>query len=134
MRELLTPKRTFVLVLALFFADLIAVEYMLVVNGLGLVPLDALPLLYWVLLFLLPAVLLAGVLKWKVQPLQARYRTQAQITLVLLLFAGGASLFMALLNNSTLPKSGGSTAFNISMACVYFVVAFANFKRLFLSK
>jgi hypothetical protein len=130
MPKLSKPMR--MLWLALVLGDLAVVAYLHFAGGLAYTPVPDLPLLYWVLLFLVPVLQLAPVLVFGVVPMPRGRASEASLGVLLL--SGGLSLLAALFNYLVQPGWGGNTVLFAALGCVSFASAYTVYRRMHAAK
>ena len=132
----LTTKQIRILIIVVLLADLAAVFYMNIVLGLSFVPLQALPPLYWMLLFIPLIVVFMSTAVTSSAPSK---RTIVSISTrfyvdVTTLYLGGALtlagvfFLMAFVNNLAQPGWGGNTAIFIFSGCMQLVLGYAFYR------
>ncbi|HET6313582.1 MAG TPA: hypothetical protein VFH60_07080 [Chloroflexia bacterium] len=118
--------------LALVIGDLAVVAYLHFAGGLAYTPVPDLPLLYWVLLLLVPVLQLAPVVVLGVVPMPRGRSSEASLGVLLL--SGGLSLLLALFNHLTQPEWGGNTVLFAALGCISFASAYTMYRRMQASK
>ncbi len=121
------PKPEVLLLSVLVISDLAALLYMNFIGGLAYVPLDSLPLVYWVLLFLLPAIPLTHALVRTLPPMETG--TASRMSLGITLLTGGLQFFMGSFNGLVQPTWGGTTALFFAVGCLSFASAYIVYRR-----
>lgn len=128
MQRVIRPKRA--LVLSLLLGYLAIFVYMHFILGFAHVSLQALPMLYWMLLFLLPISLLISVLFRGSTSLERGITSNnARGSFGLTLLSAGLMLLMGFSNNLIQPAWGGNTVLFVSTGCICLVAAYAIYRR-----
>ncbi len=123
------PKRTRSLLAGLLLVDIALILYMGTVGGLSTRPVQALPLLYWLLLLLLPVLALAAALLRSSEPLDDAEKKTYPFYSLLRVCAGCLMVAIAVSLILASPQYGGTAAFTLALGSIFIIDSYAQYRR-----